>query len=88
MLKSKGNTREEKAQNFWIKDEAEEKALSHQTTKMQDCYNHVKYKKPLCTAMAFLHRFFLNESIFIYDIEQIAYAAMYLAQKLDDNYIT
>ena len=81
MLKSQGETREQKANNFWIKEETEQSLLSTQTTHMQQFYTSLKNKKPLVTAMVFLHRFYLKESVFIYDLEQMSLAALFLAQK-------
>ena len=71
MLKSKGDTREEKAKNYWIKEESEEKILATQITRMQDSFARAGFKsvKALATAMAFLQRFYLKESVFIYDME-------------------
>jgi len=84
MQKSRGATNQEKAANFWIKDEVDEKALSTTIEKIKATYAEFKDIKMICTAMAYLQRFYLKESIFIYGIEGLSYACLFLAQKVEE----
>ena len=54
MLKSKGNTPREKANNFWISYEAEEKCLADCINEMLKNYSQFDSVKLLCIAAAYL----------------------------------
>jgi hypothetical protein len=75
---------QEKAENFWIPNETEEKCLADYIEEMIKTYHELNSLKMICTAAAYMQRFYLKESIFIYNPIQIMYACLFLASKIEE----
>ena len=81
-----GDTVEKKAAQFLIKPDLEEKIVADFCERIKKEFAQFT-SNVLCIAMAFLQRFFLFESVFCHSPENIAYACLYLAAKLEEmNY--
>lgn len=84
MQSLKGSTMHEKAANFWISPEVEEKCLADQIEEMKRTYQEFKSVNMICIAAGYLQRFYLNESIFIYNPKEISFACLFIAAKIEE----
>jgi len=85
MLQSKGDTRLDKARNYKIPPEKEEKCLGVLVSEIRNQYQVPRFRNAnfICTAMAYFQRFYLSQSIFIHDPQIMLYACLFLAHKVE-----
>ncbi len=79
-----GATITDKASNFWIKPDDEEKLLADQIEEMKATFTEFKSVNMICIAAAYLQRFYMTESIFIYKPKEITYACLFMAAKIEE----
>ena len=78
---------EEKSKRYEMPFELEEKMLTHFNELLIEKGMHVlgsANAECLATAMAYLHRFYLHESVFAYDPQQFVYAMLFLSIKVHE----
>jgi hypothetical protein len=64
-----------------------DKEEEHLTVCLEEMFKtNLEFKsiKMVCIAAAYLQRFYLEESVFVYNPQEMLYACLYIAQKIEE----